>query len=117
MLSNQAFTKKFLKRKQMLAEKVFNFFNDDYTDPSSPYVKLIEKHLSPQIALNPETGRAYVECKDNSLNNMLLYCVSEYTQQTGSNVSEFYQQFGDVLDQIVAYWMVELNLNKEKCEQ
>ena len=48
---------------------------------------------------------------------MLLYCVNEYTQRTGSNVSEFYQQFGDVLEQIVVYWMVDLNLNKEKCEQ
>lgn len=46
MLSNQAFTKKFLKRKQMLAKKVFDFFNDDYTDSSSPYVTLIEKHLA-----------------------------------------------------------------------
>lgn len=117
MLSNQSFTKKFLKRKQMLAEKVFVFFNDDYTDPESPYVTLIKKHLSPQITLNQETGHAYVECKDNQLNNMLLYCINEYTQRTGSNVSEFYQRFGDVLDQIVVYWMVELNLNKKECEQ
>ena len=101
----------------MLAEKVFVFFNDNYTDPESPYVTLIKKHLAPQIALNPETGYAYVECKDNQLNNMLLYCVNEYTQRIGSNISEFYQRLGDVLDQIVVYWMVELNLNKEECEQ
>ena len=30
----------------MLAEKVFDFFNDDYTDPTSPYVTLIKKHLA-----------------------------------------------------------------------
>lgn len=116
MLSNQAFTKKFLKRKQMLAEKVFDFLNDDYTDPASPYLALIEKHLAPQLTFNPESGYPDVQCK-NTFNNMLLYCINEYTQRTGSNVSEFYQQFGDVLDQIVVYWMVELNLNKEECEQ
>ena len=117
MLSNQAFTKKFLKRKQMFAEKVFNFLNDDYTDPASPYLALIEKHLAPQLTFKPENGYLDVQCKDNAFNNMLLYCINEYKQRTGSNVSEFYQQFGDVLDQIVVYWMVELNLNKEECEQ
>ena len=79
MLSNQTFTKKFLKRKQMLAKKVFDFLNDDYTDPASPYLALIEKHLAPQLTFNPESGYPDVQCK-NTFNNMLLYCINEYTQ-------------------------------------